>query len=295
MADRRNSGNEHAWVEERLSAYINDQLEARERAQLERHLRDCARCQASLASLRWTISLVKQAPAPALPRQFTLPLPAPRTQPRGMPAFGFGFARLATVVATLLLFAVVGLDVISQLGGGYGASAPAPVALQNAAQPTSVALAPEQAEDQSKRLTPTAAAPQATLLARPPAPAVPPPASATETLKGSATTAAAPKGPAQRASATPTTSALAGAASVPPTVAPTARPQATAPPPTATAPPSPTPAAQALAQPTGAPLPPRPEVERPQPVVTPVRATEIGLSFVAIFFGIVTVLLGRRK
>ncbi|HEX7593570.1 MAG TPA: zf-HC2 domain-containing protein, partial [Anaerolineae bacterium] len=114
MAERKFSATEHAWVEERLSAYIDNQLAPLERAQLERHLRDCVRCQASLASLRWTVSLVQQAPAPALPRAFTLPVPA-----RHAPAFGFGLARLATVAATLLLFAVIGVDAISQLGGGF--------------------------------------------------------------------------------------------------------------------------------------------------------------------------------
>ena len=321
MADPRNSENEHAWVEERLSAYIDNQLAPLERAQFERHLRDCARCQRSLAALRWTVSLVKQAPAPALPRQFTLPVPAPKAQPRGMPAFGFGFARLATVVATLLLFAVVGIDVISRLGGTFTASAPAPAA-QSARQPTSIALAPGQAKDQSKQPTPTAAATEklfaaptaAPLPAVPPAPASAPTASptvifglgggapetpSTETSKSLAATAAPPRAPVLRASGTPTTAPLAGAASVLPTVEPTTTPQptatmplptatATVPPPTATAQPSPTP------QPTVAPFAQN-QAETPQPVVTPIRATEIGLLFFAVFFGAVTVLLWRRR
>ena len=58
MADRNFAANEHAWIEERLSAYIDNQLAPLEHAQLERHLRGCARCQASLASLRWTVSLL---------------------------------------------------------------------------------------------------------------------------------------------------------------------------------------------------------------------------------------------
>jgi hypothetical protein len=328
MADRRNSEREHLWVEERLSDYIDNQLAPLERAQLERHVRDCARCQRSLAALRWTVSLVKQAPAPALPRQFTLPIPQQKVRPRSLPAFGFGFARLATVVATLLLFAVVGIDVISQLGGTLTGSAPAPAAMQNVAQPTSIALAPGQAEDQSKQPTPTTAASEK-LFAAPtaaPLPAAPPtPTSApissptvifgrggglpetssTETAKSLAATAAPPRAPALRASGTPTTGPLTSAASLPPTVAPTITPQptatlplptatATVPPPTETAQPSSTPEAQALVQPTVAPFA-QSQVETAEPVVTPIRATEIGLFFFAVFFAAVTVLLWRRR
>ncbi len=328
MADRRDSEREHLWVEERLSAYIDNQLAPLERAQLERHVRDCARCQRSLAALKWTVSLVKQAPAPALPRQFTLPVPKQKAKPRGVPTFGFGLARLATVVATLLLFAVVGIDVISQLGGAVTGTAPAPAAMQNVAQPTSIALAPGQAEDQSKLPTPTTAASEklftaptaAPLPAVPPAPVSAPTASptiilglgggvpetpSTETSKSLAAATAPPRAPALRASGTPTTASLAGAASLASTVAPTTTSQPTAtmpqptatvsvPPPTATAQPSSTPIAQALVQPTVSPLA-QSEAETPQPAVTPIRATEIGLFFFTVFFAAVTVLLWRRK
>ena len=85
----RSSSNSHTWVEARLSAYVDEQLDARERAQIEKHLSACARCQAQLESLRWTIDLLKHAPAPALPRSFTLPVPARRAS-----AFGFNFATM---------------------------------------------------------------------------------------------------------------------------------------------------------------------------------------------------------
>jgi len=147
MFDR--NSNSHAWAEERLSAYLDEQLAPLERAQLERHLRECAACRASLASLKWTVALVKQAPAPALPRTFVLPVPAkPCSERRSAPAFGFNFAtmRLATVVATLLLIVVVGADLISQFGGATApAMAPVPAArpvAQEVTAPTAVALAP---------------------------------------------------------------------------------------------------------------------------------------------------------
>jgi hypothetical protein len=334
MSDRKFAENEHVWVEERLSAYIDNQLTPLEQAQLERHLRGCARCQASLASLRWTVSLVKQAPAPALPRMFTLPVP---NQTRRAASFGFGFARLATVVATLLLFAVIGLDAISQLGGGFVGSAPAPAALQNAANPTSVALAPSQTQDQAKEATPTSspvrlsAAPQPTSApaptgpvqppALPPAPAILP--SPTEVLglggggpetvetaptpsaKAAGSPAPLPRAPAVAPGGPMTTTLAAGAASLATPVPPTSTPQATAttrlpaatatvPSPTVLAKASPTPNVQAFAQPTLASLPPS-VAETPRQIASPVRAAEVGLFFLAVFFAAVTVLLRRRK
>lgn len=335
MADRKFSENEHAWVKERLSSYTDNQLAPLERAQLERHLRDCGRCQASFASLKWTLALVKQAPAPALPRSFTLPVPP---QTRRAPSFGFGFARLATVVATLLLFAVVGVDAISQLGGGFTASAPAPAALENATKPTSVALAPAQAQDQAKEATPTSSpvklfvAPQpmaAPPTARPVQPAALPPApasapspaptevsgrggapemaetSSASSVKGTGGTPPLPKVPAvaPRASITPTL--VVGAASMATPVAPTSVPQ----PPATMAVPA---ATTTIPSPTGTARPsPTPAaqafaqptlaplsqrgVETPRQNVSPVRVAEVGLFFFVVFFAAVTVLLWRRR
>lgn len=67
---------EHNWERQReqLSALLDNQLDAQERAALEAHLRDCAECQAELASLRQTRALLRALPQPALPRNFTLPL-----------------------------------------------------------------------------------------------------------------------------------------------------------------------------------------------------------------------------
>jgi Putative zinc-finger len=298
MAERKFSATEHAWVEERLSAYIDNQLAPLERAQLERHLRDCARCQASLASLRWTVSLVKQAPAPALPRAFTLPMPAPV---RHAPAFGFGFARLATVAATLLLFAVIGVDAISQLGGGFAASAPAPAALQSAAQLTSIALVPTSAADKSLAVPPTVAP-----AAVPPvATSVPSPTEvfgrgggapetlATDSAKSGVTTLTAPRAPAVAPRESITATRAASAAILATQTLPTATATATVPSPTATAQSSSTPNVQVRVQPTVAPAPPRAN-ETPQQIVTPLRLGEIGLLFLAAFFGTLTVMLRRR-
>jgi anti-sigma factor RsiW len=328
MADRNFSENEHAWVEERLSAFVDDQLAPLEHAQLTRHLRDCARCQSSLASLRWTISLVKQAPAPTLPKMFTLPVPA-QTQRASL--FGFGLARLATVLATLVLFTLIGVDAISRLGGGFAASAPA--ALQSAAQPTSVALAP-QVQDQAKQSSPTSspiiqfAATQPTATAsetRAPLPAALPPAPASaptsrpngptglgsgpeaaETTSPSVKSAASPlpRAPAVAPAATSTVNsapaagaALAATLVLPSPSATLALPTATAtaviPSANATARPSLTPNVQAYTAPTLSPLPPR-QFEPAREIASPLRLAEIGLFFLVIFFAAVTVLLRRK-
>ncbi|MBI3536676.1 MAG: zf-HC2 domain-containing protein [Chloroflexi bacterium] len=62
----------HGWVDARLSAYMDNQLALDERARVDAHLRECARCKKSLASLQWTIALAKQAPAPVTNKSFTL-------------------------------------------------------------------------------------------------------------------------------------------------------------------------------------------------------------------------------
>ena len=74
--------NEHGqrWEEqqERLSAYLDGRMTSAERAELEQHLAECARCTAELAELRQVVALLGAMPAPRLPRSFTLPESMPR-------------------------------------------------------------------------------------------------------------------------------------------------------------------------------------------------------------------------
>jgi anti-sigma factor RsiW len=58
---------------ERLSASLDGELTAAERAALDAHLPGCDECQRELAALRQTRALLRALPAPALPRAFTLP------------------------------------------------------------------------------------------------------------------------------------------------------------------------------------------------------------------------------
>jgi hypothetical protein len=309
MFDRDNAAMSHAWVEERLSEYIDNRLAALERARLERHLRDCARCQSRLASLRWTISLVKQAPSPALPRQFTFAIPA-QTKRASTFNLTFGFARFATIVATLLLFAVVGVDVIAQFGGAAAPKpAMAPGASEALAAPTAIALAPQATPTQEKRADAQMNAKESAL----PTSAPPAPTKALEALRPTLTIAqpVAPPAPAGAATGAPEVSATDRAklfAATPPAARqPAGAPvitTATPVPPTATfaptatvPPPSPTPIAQVRVQPTLAPLPtPAPQAPRAIfPAVSPLRLAEIGLFFLVVFFGALAILLRRGR
>jgi hypothetical protein len=324
MLGRNNSANIHAWVEARLSEYVDNQLAANERAQIEEHLRGCADCRASFESLRWTIALVKQAPAPALPRAFTLAVPEKHAPQK---SFAFGLAQFATALATLLLLAVIGVDVITQFGGGTMATAPsaakqyAAPTLAVAAVPATVAPAPttvarDQASEAAKPTqAPKPAAPPAAPTAAPmptmaPAAALPAPlnvlptATAPRSVAGAAPETPEPKGAttdttAKSSSATPALRsgfAITVTATIPPptaTIAPTVT--ATSVPPTATTLSSPTIVAQARVEATRALQPTPVPLASVQSPITPVRVVEFGLLFLVILFGAAVVVMWRRK
>lgn len=111
MFNRKTQSNDmDAWVEERLSDYLDGILSPQERASVEAHLKQSERARTSLESLRWTMNLLKQTPAPALPRQFTLPVtqraPA-KTAPGWMVWALRGVAVAATAAFVILLTATL--------------------------------------------------------------------------------------------------------------------------------------------------------------------------------------------
>jgi anti-sigma factor RsiW len=63
---------EHRYVEVRLSAYVDDEVSDRERRRIEAHLAHCGECRAELRALRWTVSLLRQAPPVKAPRLFVV-------------------------------------------------------------------------------------------------------------------------------------------------------------------------------------------------------------------------------
>lgn len=203
--------NGHLWVEERLSDYIDNRLPPVERARIERHLQSCEHCRASLDSMRWTVSLLKRAPAPALPRSFVLPVPA---RPSRVSSLGLSALRFATALATLLLVSLVGIDLIFQFGGG----GPAPMAASRAIQsvpPTNVAqVPPTSASSKANEVAPMAAP------ATPVPPTAAPAATAAPTSAPAAASAAVPPPP-------PTTAPQPWVGAAAATVAPSPTPMAT--------------------------------------------------------------------
>src|SRR5262249_29370782 len=126
--------------QERLSAYLDGELEAAERAALERHLPTCARCQEALAELRAMRGLLRALPARALPRAFLrtaeAPMPVPlhegaeRRRPSPTPGVA---ARIARQVGGLA--AAVGLVLL--LGNVLVTHSPANLSVNTANAPAS--------------------------------------------------------------------------------------------------------------------------------------------------------------
>ena len=73
MGGRRHP-NDWERQREQLSAYIDGELSAAERAELERHIPGCPECQEALGELRRVHDLLAALPMPKAPRSFALPL-----------------------------------------------------------------------------------------------------------------------------------------------------------------------------------------------------------------------------
>lgn len=294
MFERHDSAKLHPWVQARLSDYIDNQIPTVERMRVEQHLGECERCRASLESLRWTIALVKQAPVPASSRSFTLPVPA-RREPA---SFAFGFARFATALATLLLFAIIGVDLISHaLRGGAAAPAMAPSAAKEIAAPTqAVALAPTPTQSVVFRAEPTPAPKSSPAPVFAPQPAAPATTKAPESALGAAevspTRSVADTAQKSQSATPPARQPATGGVITATIPAPTAtlEPTATV---QSTATLAPTIVAQARTEPTRGTVPT--STAPAEPIVSLLRVVEIGLLFAAFFFGVLMVLLGRRK
>lgn len=111
MFNRKNSIQDmDAYVEERLSDYLDGTLPDKERAIVQAHLATSERSRASLDALRYTVNLLKQTPAPVLPRQFTLPVTsrAPMQAAPGWLVWSLrGLGAAATAAFVILLVATL--------------------------------------------------------------------------------------------------------------------------------------------------------------------------------------------
>ncbi len=102
---------------ELLSAYSDNAVDVVERRRVEEYIQDCTACAQELRELRMFKELLGDLPQLQPLRSFTLdPYTAPR--PRWLL---FPTLRLASVMAALLLFIVVGVDTLSPLGSDTSA------------------------------------------------------------------------------------------------------------------------------------------------------------------------------
>lgn len=108
---------------ERLSAYLDNALEARQRAALEARLKTDALLSAGLKQLEATRALLRRAPQRAAPRNFTLS-PGMAAQPQTLAGVWSGFS-FVSAVASLLLVVVLAGDLWASGALAFGAAAPA--------------------------------------------------------------------------------------------------------------------------------------------------------------------------
>jgi len=116
--------------DELLSAYLDGELSAEERARLETQLATDAALRAELDALRHTVSLVRGLPSIPVPRNFILPQtagasPRPAQRVRLRRAWAAPFLTAATAVVSLLFVVVLAGDLLFSGMGGL-ASTPAP-------------------------------------------------------------------------------------------------------------------------------------------------------------------------
>lgn len=256
-------------VTDQLSLFLDGRLNRREQARLEEHLRACVDCRRQLATLRYSVSLMKQAPPIRAPRSFTLSdEQAARALPRWQSGWLYQSLRGLTAFAAVMFLVVFSADILSTSRFGVSAPSSAQTAPATSA-PFNAVPAPQAAEDnQSKSVATTAAA------AAPVAPAGP---STRAVAQPTAPASAPPALPATSGVAKPTT--VAGTAeSVQPTTAPVVGGPAAAvsPQPTATAIPIATPAPSV--EPASAPTP----EARVRLGELPWRAVEVGLLGVVV-------------
>jgi hypothetical protein len=111
----------HRRLRDRLSAYIDGELDPPAAERLESHLAECERCRLELEQLRATVSGLRDLPELEPPRSFTLSperVAAPRPRQPAAPPLAFG-ARIAAVGLAAALAAVLVVD-LADIGGNGG-------------------------------------------------------------------------------------------------------------------------------------------------------------------------------
>jgi hypothetical protein len=316
---------DHQYVEERLSAFLDGQLPAKEDQAVRRHLDSCPACRWQLSTLQQTVQWTGELPTIPVPRVFTLPASVQEKRspgilaPRPRRSFVPLLQGATALIAVLLVFVVAG-DVLFNTFAPAPASqpvmmleqAPQVAATAQPIEPTTEvqAMVVEEAEEMAVEETP------------PPAPspakqkAAPGEADAEAALEAgdAAPAAEAEKAPMQSMGAQALPSQEAATIEEAPAraaetteepafmaadVEPTASVTPTSPPPEPSATIAPTSAAQA--QESGAALPEQgvqPAVGAfLQPLPRALRLAEVGLGTALLLLGTITiiVMIGRRR
>lgn len=308
---RRSWTTEHRRCQEDLSAFLDGQLARRDRARVQRHVKECAECRADLDALRHTVSLLRAVPVLKPPRSFVLPVrEVKRQRPARRQRLAYVYLQAATAVATVLLVLVVSGDALlryapAQPGARMSEARPpaTAVVLESAPVAEDSAL-PEPAPETMQEPPAPAAAPTAQPLAAEAATeALPAPEQSPEALALEVTTETADVGPATgtemvKAQAEQTAAVKAKPSqtfvrAAPPPVSPTPEEESTAREagqtavPTTTPLPSPSntpvpptetpvpPTATPIPSPTNTPVPPTAEPSPTSPVAPPVPAAEL--------------------
>ncbi len=296
---------DHRRVSEMLSAYVDGELSARERARVDRHLSECADCRWELETLRQTATLLGQLPSVPVPRSFAIrEMDVSRRAAPSPPRRAYTLLRGATALAALLLAVVVAGDLF--LHPAMRSVAPAMAPAQKMPAPTQVAQAPQPlaapptptvvvARDMEKAAGESAADYGAAAPTRPPLPPTPTPEPA---VSGMPAVEKAAEPPVAEATASLLPAAVPPGEEAPepgpapegrqatqmPAVEPKAAPTATPP-----APARPSPAATAERQPR------RGEASGRGPWPGPLQLAEAGLCLLVVILAAATVVVGRRR
>jgi hypothetical protein len=100
-----------------LSAYLDDELDASTRRELEEHLPTCDSCRQRLEGLRSTVTAIQGLPKAVPPRAFTIPAQRPRRRPSFIP-----LAWASGAAAAMLVIVVLAGSLVHPPGGGAGGS-----------------------------------------------------------------------------------------------------------------------------------------------------------------------------
>jgi anti-sigma factor RsiW len=129
---------EHQWVQEHLSLYLDGRLDPEARARVERHLATCAACARSWEALQWTVQALRALPQVPAPRP--LALRPERIAPAPRPV---GWLRRAAWAMAAVFLLVLGLDLAQTLGPEATPFPTAPVSMAPAQAPALRALGVE--------------------------------------------------------------------------------------------------------------------------------------------------------